>query len=213
LSKIAVLIPFKADRRKTRLSRVLNPDQRRHLAELMLFDVLGAFSRAGLLSRCYVVSSDESVLALVRRSGARSIAETRDEGVNAAVRAGIRALGSDRGFMVVPADLPLLKPGEIMDVLKLKTGFGCVISPSGSFDGTNLLLFSGKAAPALSYDSDSFWNHVRGVARRGLSLAVYCGKGVQSDLDTPEDLLAFSRVRKRIPSVDFAREVIDRRES
>ena len=213
MTETAVLIPFKADRRKSRLSHVLDSDQRCCLAELMLFDVLGAFRRVGLLSRCYVISSDSKVLALVRMSGGQTVAEPRDEGVNAAVRRGVRALGGDRGFMVVPADLPLLTPHEIRSALTLKAGFKCVISPSHSFDGTNLLIFSMKAAPALSYDSDSFWNHIRGAARRGLSLAVYCGKGFMSDLDTPDDLLALSNVRERVPSVEFVKKVLERRAS
>jgi 2-phospho-L-lactate guanylyltransferase len=210
---MAVLIPFKADRRKSRLSRVLDPNQRNRLAELMLADVLGVFRRADLLSRCYVVTSDEKVLALVRKLGARTIAEPRDEGVNGAVGMGVRTLIGNRDFMVVPSDLPLLTPDEVGTALALKRGFDCVVSPSRSFNGTNLLIFSGGTALALSYDSDSFWNHVSGAARKGLSLAVYCGEGVLSDVDTPEDLRALSHVRRRIPSVEFAKEALKKRVS
>ncbi len=174
----------------------------------MLADVLEVFQRAGLLPRCYVVSSDLQVLAVVRRLGARTIAEPRDEGVNAAVRVGMRTLGRDRDFMIAPSDLPLLVPDEVKTALALKRGFDCVISPSRSFDGTNLLVFSGKAAPALSYDSDSFWSHVGGAARKGLSLAVCCGEGVLFDVDTPEDLHTLARTRRRTSSAEFAREAL-----
>ena len=208
-----VLIPFKADRMKSRLSRVLDPDQRCRLAELMLADVLRVFHKAGLLPRCYVVSSDVKVLAIARRLGTRTITEPRDEGVNAAVGMGVRTLGRDRDFMVAPSDLPLLTPDEVKTALALKRGFDCVISPSRSFDGTNLLVFSGRAAPALSYDSDSFWNHVGGAARKGLSLAVYCGEGVLSDVDTPEDLRVLSSTRRRVPSAEFARKALKKRAS
>lgn len=213
MNRTAVLIPFKANRRKSRLSPVLDTNQRRGLTELMLADVLGVFSKAGLLSRCYVVSSDVKVLALARGLGAMTIAEPRDEGVNAAVGMGVRMLGRGRDFMVVPSDLPLLAPDEVRTALTLKRSFDCVISPSRSFDGTNLLIFSGGDAPALRYDSDSFWNHVSGAARKGLSLAVYCGEGVLSDVDTPEDLRALSRMRERIPSVEFAKEALKKRVS
>ena len=122
----------------------MDPNQRRQLAELMLADVLGAFRSAGLLPRCYVVSSDLKVLTLARRLGARTITEPRDEGVNTAVGMGVRTLGRERDFMVVPSDLPLLAPDEVKTGLILKRGFDCVISPSRSFDGTNMLIFSGK---------------------------------------------------------------------
>lgn len=213
MNKTAILIPFKADRRKSRLSRVLNLNQRSRLAELMLAEVLGVFREAGLLSRCHVVSSDGKVLALARRLGALTITEPRDEGVNAAVDTGVGTLGRGRDFMVVPSDLPLLATDEVKTALALKRGFDCVISPSRLFDGTNLFIFSGRDAPALSYDSDSFWNHVRGAARKGLSLAVYCGEGVLFDVDTPKDLLALSHARKNIPSVEFAKGALEKRVS
>ena len=179
----------------------------------MLADVLGAFRSVGLLPRCYVVSSDLKVLTLARRLGAQTIPEPRDEGVNVAVEMGVKTLGRERTFMVVPSDLPLLAPNEVKTAFILKRGFDCVISPSSSFDGTNLLVFSGRAAPALSYDSDSFWNHVDGAARKGLSLVVYCGEGVLSDVDTSEDLRALSRTRRRVPSAEFAKEALKKRAS
>lgn len=213
MNRTAVLVPFKANQRKSRLSRLLDPNQRCRLAELMLVDVLAAFRRAGLLPRCYVISSDVKVLTFARRLGARTISEPRDEGVNAAVRIGVKTLGRDRDFMVVPSDLPLLTSYEVKTALALKRDFDCVISPSRSFDGTNLFIFSGKNAPALSYDSDSFWNHVSGAARKGLSLAVCCNEGVLYDVDTPEDLRVLSRKRKRIPSAGFAKEALKKRAS
>lgn len=213
MNRTVVLIPFKARRKKSRLFRVLGPGQRRRLAGLMLLDELGVFRKTGLLPRCYVITSDRKVLAIVRRLGARTVVEPWDRGVNAAVSMGVRALGRDHDFMVVPSDLPLLAPCEIKNALTLKRSFDCVLSPSRSFDGTNLLIFSGKVAPALSYDSDSFWNHVSGAAKKGLSLAIYCGEGVMSDVDTPQDLRALSRAKRRIPSVTFAKEVLARRAS
>ena len=213
MNRPAILIPFKADRQKSRLSRVLDPSQRRRLAELLLADVLRALCKAELLPRCYVISSDGKALTLARRLGAHAIAEPRDEGVNVAVGMGLTMLGRDCDFVVVPSDLPLLAPGEVKTALTLKHSFDCVISPSRSFDGTNLLIFSGKAAPVLSYDSDSFWNHISGAARKGLSTAVYCGEGVLFDIDTPEDLRALSLTKKRIPSAEFAREALKKRAS
>jgi 2-phospho-L-lactate guanylyltransferase len=191
----------------------LDADQRRRLAELMLADVLGVFRGADLSLRCYVVSSDLEALALARRLGGGTIAEPRNEGVNAAVEMGMRTLGRNHDFMVAPSDLPLLAPGEIKRALNLKRIFDCVISPSRLFDGTNLLVFSGRAAPALSYDSDSFWNHIGGAAKEGLSLAVCCGEGVMFDVDTPEDLRTLARIRRRIPSAEFAKEALKKRTS
>jgi len=186
-------------------------DQRRRLTDLMLLEVLEAFREAGLLPRCYVVSSDRLALAFARRVGALAIEEPRDRGVNAAVLTGVRALGSIANFMVVPSDLPTLTAEEIKMAIDMKRTFDCVLTPSHSLDGTNLLLFSQRAMPALSYDSDSFWSHICGAGRKALTLAIYCGVGIMFDVDTPEDLRTLSVSRRRTPSAVFAKEVLHRR--
>lgn len=210
---MVILIPFKADRRKSRLSAILGMEERRRLSELMLLDVLRAFRKAGLLQRCYVITSDEEALSLVQREGAQTITEEEDQGVNAAVRAGMKTLEHSRDVMVVPSDVPEFTADEINDVLDLKSTFGCVVSPSRSFDGTNLLFFSADAIPALSYDSDSFWNHLTDAAKSSISLAVYCGAGIMSDVDTPEDLRALSVIKRRTSSAEFLKEALKRRQS
>ncbi len=204
----AILVPFKADRRKSRLSSLLEAAQRRRLAELMLCDVLSAFRDAGVLQSCYVVSSDRAAIALATASGARTVSEARDAGVNSAVRAGMRALRSAKRFMVVPADLPLLSSADVSRALELSRDFDCVLSPSRAFDGTNLFAFPAERPPALSYDSNSFWNHVGSVSEEGFSLAVYCGRGVASDLDTPADLVRLSRSKGSPVSMEFAKEAL-----
>jgi len=213
MTATAILVPFKASRRKSRLSEVLALDERRKLSELMLLDVLEALRSAAVLPICYVVSSDAGVLTLSRRAGARTVREDGDRGVNAAVLAGISALPSVEDFVVIPSDLPTLLSTDVRHALVLKRTFGCVLAPSRSFNGTNLLAFSRRTAPPLSYDSNSFWNHVAGAAKRGLSLAVYCGSGIVCDIDTPEDLklLAISRSKNR--SAEFAREALSTRPS
>ena len=180
---------------------------------MMLLDVLAAFKKAGLLNMSYVVTSDAAALGRAKGAGALIVEEPRDEGVNAAVLAGMNARGRDADFMVVPSDLPSLTADEIETALRLKRTFDCVLSPSRSFDGTNLLLFSPESMPALSYDSDSFWNHVRGAATKGITLAVCCGEGIMSDVDTPEDLRALSVSRRKTPSREFAREALKTRPS
>ncbi len=205
-----IVIPFKAKGRKSRLSRVLTAAERRIFAETMLLDVLAAVRSAGLLSTCFVVSSAHGVLSLAEESGATGLAEPSDQGVNSAVGWAVAKLREVDEFMVVPADLPILRGQDIRNALSLGSLVDRVISPSKSFDGTNLFLFSGKDAVTFSYDSNSFWNHVGGTARGGLSLAVYCGKGVLFDVDSAEDFRALADVRINTPSVAFAKKALAR---
>ena len=204
----SVLIPFRAAGAKSRLSPVLSPRGRAELCELMLLDVLGALRHAGLAEACSVVSPDEGVLSLAAGAGANAIREPRAAGVNSAVRRGMSAGPSAESFMVVPSDVPTLRPGEVKHALQVHgEGFG-VISPSRGFDGTNLLLFTRRRPIPLSYDADSFWNHVAGAARAAAPLYVYSAPGLVLDVDTPPDLAALARSGSRARAAEFARRVV-----
>ena len=58
-----------------------------------------------------------------------------------------------------------------------------MIAPSAEFNGTNLFAFGQEMIPRLSYDSNSFWNHVAMSAGAGERLAVLTGGGMMEDVD------------------------------
>jgi 2-phospho-L-lactate guanylyltransferase len=206
LTSPVVIIPVKSSRVKSRLSSLLSDAQRREFARLLLSDVLGALAEGGLLEGTYVVSSDGSTLDLAKSLGACGVSEREDEGVNSAVLRGEGRAKATDGILVLPSDLPLLRARELKELLRLKAaGVDLVIAPSMGFNGTNALLFSPSIRLPLSYDDDSFWNHIKAAARRGLSVAVCCRLGLMFDVDTPEDFQALARSRVRSPSAAFAR--------
>jgi len=200
-----VLIPVKSSGAKSRLASVLSLAERRELESLLLTGVLKVLLRAGLVAQTHVVTSDQEMLRLAVLHGARPLNEEGDLGVNSAVRAGIRALGIPLRVMVLPSDLPLLRASEVKHLMWLSELVRVVIAPSASFNGTNALVFSPKAGLALSYDRDSFWNHIRASGRKGLSVGISSEPGLTFDLDTPRDLRLLARSRARNPAVEFAR--------
>jgi 2-phospho-L-lactate guanylyltransferase len=214
LKRLAVLVPFKAARAKSRLSAVLSPRQRRDFSELMLSGVLRTLERTGLSESSYVVSSDERGLSIAEERGANSLAEPVDRGVNAAVQWAMSMLPWAEGFMVVPSDLPLLTPTEVRNAVALNVAPGrIVISPSRAFDGTNLLLFTKPTPIRLRYDDDSFWNHIAEASRAGLRLCVYTARGFVFDVDSPDDLRDLARLRINSPQAKFAWMVLRKRDS
>ena len=207
MTGFAALIPFKATGAKSRLSGMLSEEARREFAELMLGDLLSAFDSAGQLARCFVISSDRRALSFARSSGAGAVPQPTDLGVNSAISLGMRRLENIDEFMVVPADLPALTRDELKLALSIHSqGLAVVIAPSRHFDGTNLLIFSRAGRIRLSYDKNSFWNHVASAGRGGLSLAVCCGPGLTLDVDSIADFKALARLKINRASVAFAKK-------
>ena len=190
------------------MSPVLSSRERQMLESLLLSGVLRALRGAGLLATTRVVSSDPEILRLAARIGAGTVREARDEGVNAAVRAGVRALDNPRKVLVLPSDLPLLRASQLRHVLRLSDATEVVIAPSASLNGTNALVFPPGVGLPLSYDNDSFWNHLRASGRKGLSVGVVTKTGLTFDLDSPEDMRKLARARMNTPAVAFARRSI-----
>ncbi|MDG6901434.1 MAG: 2-phospho-L-lactate guanylyltransferase [Nitrososphaerota archaeon] len=202
----AVLVPFKGGLYKSRLSPVLDAGQRREFAYLLLDGVLETVRKAVVGRRCYVVSSDPEAQETARRAGVQFLREQSRTGVNGAVRFAVRRLRAGESFVVIPSDLALLSPGDVRKAL----GFGriaqLVIAPSSSFNGTNLLLFPRRMATALSYDDDSFWNHLAAGARLGLRTVVLTQKGLVFDVDTPADAEELARSRINTGAARFLRK-------
>jgi 2-phospho-L-lactate guanylyltransferase len=200
----AVIIPVKGENPKGRLSSLLDPSQRRQLQVAMLEDTLQTLIKARMVGHSFIVSSDAQVLEFVKRFGANSVSEPRDAGVNSAVRRGLEATTSYERRLVVPADLPLLAVEDLKaGPMLTREGAQVVISPSRTFDGTNMLLLPTDEAFPLHYDDDSFRKHVATANELRLQVAVYYSRGVGFDVDRPGDLHRFFKFQRRGSTLTF----------
>jgi len=194
----AVVIPVKGEDPKGRLSPLLEPKQRRQLQVAMLEDTLQTLIRARMIRHTYVVSSDGQILEFVQRFGASSISEPEDAGVNAAVKRGLEETAWFDQQLVIPADLPLLSVEALKaSPMLAREGAQVVVSPSETFDGTNMLLLTRGVGLPLHYDDDSFRKHFASATSRGLRVAVYYSRGVGFDVDRPSDVHRFFKFQKR----------------
>jgi len=201
-----ILIPFKRARFKSRLSPVLDAQPRKKFAFLLLDVVLRTIRDAGLGEMCYVVSSDPQAKVHAKDAGASCLIEGQDSGVNGAIRFGVQSMKGCEAFMVIPSDLALLAASDIHHALKLWRKDTLVIAPSSSFNGTNLLIFPRRMTSQLSYDDDSFWNHLAAGARLGLRTVVLTQKGLVFDVDTPIDARELMRLRSNTAAAKFLRK-------
>ena len=112
---------------------------------------LRTLRKASTISRIVVVSSDKCAKEIATRMGVLFLQQQTDEGVNSAI-----ALADDyclltgtEASIVLPQDLPLLLPQDVVEICQLaKTSEKCmIICPSLRYDGSNaccasLLFFS-----------------------------------------------------------------------
>ena len=182
-----ITIPVKSlGRSKTRLSAALSPLERGALTLAMLEDVLDVALEMRPWES-WVISSDEVILELAARRGARPLPEERPglaaairQAESTAVREGAQTL------VVLPSDLPMLTPRALSDALRT---LGSVVIARSTREGTSLLLRRPPKAIPARYGPDSFAKHLALAEERGLPVAVLDRPELSFDLDMPEDVL------------------------
>ncbi|MEJ7935534.1 2-phospho-L-lactate guanylyltransferase [Sphingobium sp. AN558] len=179
------VIPFKGTAaRKTRLSSLFSPDQRRDLSQRMFDHV------CEVISACADID-DLAVLSNLPASGWRG-SFIRDEGRGLNAELGAVALDrSGRRLLVIHADLPLLQSSDISALLEEAEKASFAIAPDRSATGTNALALLQPAGFAFHFGVNSLQHHLdasRGAARIVRRL------GLSLDIDTPEDYVEACRV-------------------
>jgi 2-phospho-L-lactate guanylyltransferase len=123
---------------KSRL--VLPPAQRQDLALAFALDTVEALVGCEAVAAVVVVTPDPAAAVRLRRRGVRVVPE-QSHGLVPAVLAGIRAAVGWQprtGVLVVPADLPCLRPADVAAVVGAPVGPGGAFVPDRSGTGTTL---------------------------------------------------------------------------
>jgi 2-phospho-L-lactate guanylyltransferase len=194
MMKTFAIVPIKRfENAKTRLSSILDTDDRILLSLLMLKDTLQILSAVHSLSQVITVSADKRVGEIAVKYGANFLLEEKERGVNSAVALAdsyCMKKAAD-ATMVIPHDLPLLDSTDISKACELaENESSCiVICPSLRYDGTNMLLRKPPSIIATFYDADSYNMHVKAAIRLGIPVKRLLSKGLMHDIDTPEDAL------------------------
>jgi 2-phospho-L-lactate guanylyltransferase len=194
MMKTFAIVPIKRfENAKTRLSSILDTDDRIRLSLLMLEDTLQILSAVHSLSQLITVSADKRVGEIAVKYGANFLLEEKERGVNSAVALAdsyCMKKAAD-ATMVIPHDLPLLDSTDISKACELAENESrcIVICPSLRYDGTNMLLRKPPSIIATFYDADSYNMHVKAAIRLGIPVKRLLSKGLVHDIDTPEDAL------------------------
>jgi 2-phospho-L-lactate guanylyltransferase len=173
---------------KSRLKDVLNEEERRVMSLAMLVRAIRA-SREAVGERVTVVGGDEVVRRLAELEGA-AWREEPAAGLNASLSVLLReAVAAESGVSVyLPADLPLIEPADVDELLS-QGGPSCVvIAPDRWRSGTNALVVPAGTGFTPCLGRNSFENHKAEATRCGLAISLCESPGLLLDLDTPADL-------------------------
>jgi 2-phospho-L-lactate guanylyltransferase len=197
-SQVSVLVPVKTLRlAKQRLAPVLTASERQRLAAVMLEDVIEACLAARAFLDVALVTSDPVVMAMARRRGVVAIEEGTVNGVNAAIRTGLRNMPSPvAGIVILPADVPHVSAAALECAAKCCSRENTVVLIAASRDGgTNLLACSPADLVEPSFGADSFVRHRASARRIGIEPIQSLPGQPDLDLDYPEDLRSFITMR------------------
>jgi len=192
------IVPVKPLKRgKSRLAGVLGEDERTLLNFNMLGATLKTLSKVEEIDQVLVVSRDPSALALARDYNAKTVQEDGHPSLNLALkRAALaaKAYNAD-GIIILPADLPLIKPADIATFIKLgkKTPI-VVIAPDRRKEGTNALLMRPAGTIPFIFGPGSFKKHLQAAEKAGVESVVCELETLGLDLDLPEDLDLLKRM-------------------
>ena len=210
MMKTFAIVPVKRfENAKTRLSSMLDTEDRIRLSSLMLEDTLQILSVAPPLTQVIIVSADKRADEIATKHGAKFLPEEKEKGVNSAVALAdgycIEKEAAD-ATIVIPHDLPLLDSIVISKACELaeKESTCIVICPSVRYDGTNMLLRKPPSVIGTFYETDSYNMHVRTAIKLGIPVKPLLSKSLMYDIDTPEDALQLIKEENVAPkSLEF----------
>ena len=194
-NRIVGTIPMKpASQAKSRLSSVLDPEQRAILSLNMFERVLEA-AVASSLSDVVVLGGDSEIRAITENANA---AWQPDEGrgLNGELSAQVDANSATGAASVyIPGDLPLLTAADLDQALEIsERGMLLTMCPAIGDGGTNGLVIPAQSPFQIQLGTDSFNRHKTSAELLRLPYAVVEARGFGLDLDTSEDLAELERM-------------------
>ena len=180
---------------KTRLSGVLAPHERRHLAQAMVEDVLSVLCEVRGLQGIQLLSDDPAAGLLAHKYQVELMEESAlgCSGLNPVIEAGVGLLAAreiDR-VMVVHCDVPLVQVGDLEEFLSELNapGVDLLLCPDLEGTGTNLMGFEVSHPPEFHYGPGSCQAHLASAQTLGQRARLWQNARIGLDVDTPADLL------------------------
>jgi len=188
MNTVAVVPMNSLSRAKSRLAGVLSPGERASLARDMLSHVLDALTQSGAVSQVAVISPEPPELGLPPgiaplKQERPALNDLLEQGREWAERQKVDAL------LVIFADLPLLSPGDVKQLVSLGTEDNTVVlAPDRHSLGTNAMLANPVSLARFAFGPRSLARHIALYSQSSIAVRTFASKGTSLDIDTPDDL-------------------------
>jgi 2-phospho-L-lactate guanylyltransferase len=191
--RVHVIIPFKGvAESKSRLANEISEDLRKRLVIAMLTDVISAVTSSKKVSHLIIVTSDKKIENLVPKN-ATLLLENKPRGINQAIIEATEYSISmnTEATLIIPADLPLIKPLDINTIILRGKKEPSVILSSSITGGTNILYRHPPKIIEPKFGKNSFQVHLEESRKVNIEPKIYSSPRVSLDLDEIEDLKKF----------------------
>lgn len=202
--KTRTIIPVKRlEESKTSFSEVLSDEQRKELTLSMLEDILRITQKVEKITTT-VVTPDRTVINFVEKKGIGTIQEP-DIGLNRALEMAIKKTieANFQQVLIIPADIPLIRPKDIGGILDLASGERSVVITPSEENGTNALLLRPPDVIGFRFGGESFPEHVKAARSREVGIRIYRSVYVERDIDNPSSLIKIETLGKGTKTHDL----------
>ena len=186
------LVPFKAMPRKSRLAQRLSLAARERLTQVLFDRLMQTLRAVPEVGAVYVIADEQPQ--------GRQVGWIRDlgRGLNAEIEAARAELDANTSILVIHADLPLVEPTDIRELLTRGEQQGCAIAADRHGDGTNAIALARGRAFNFHFGPHSLPAH---LAQASPAALVECRR-LSLDCDTPDDLDAAIAAGFELPGGD-----------
>jgi 2-phospho-L-lactate guanylyltransferase len=186
-----VVIPVKPFKKgKSRLRAFFGRQDLYALNYNLFVQTIENVKSAACFNHILVVSRDRHALAVAQQRGLEVCPEGQPSSLNLAINQATHWIMEHGGgqVLVLPTDLPKLRPEDVQEVKDQIPTLGVLIVPDHFYRGTNALGMSSPALIEAAYGTNSFHNHSQQARQKNLNLRVYYNQAIMHDLDTAPDL-------------------------
>ena len=179
----SLVLPVKGGNGKSRLA-LPDEDSRSALAIAFALDAIDAVTAAASVDRVIVVTSDVAVTRALLGTAVELVPDP-EQGLNAAVRAGLALLDPGKPAGALLADLPALTPADLDGALELAAQHPLALVPDAEGSGTTLATALRADALVPRFGASSRAAH---EAAGHVLLELPEASGLRRDVDNLDDL-------------------------